>query len=118
MIERNGELLRDLFLSEQDIHNTVRKLAKEMMCKMHENDTQSVRMWVVENRDDVFFYQETNVEVDDGGYESCNMLFTIGIQTKWQQDMMLQHGHEIGVSIETTFGTNEQKVWDLNLILT
>jgi hypothetical protein len=54
------------------------------------------------------------VEVDDGGFQRCNMPFTIGIQTSWQWKMMLQHGHENNVSIDTKFGTNEQKVWDLN----
>jgi hypothetical protein len=53
MIERNGELSRDLFLSEQDICNMAGKLAEE-------NDAQSVHMWVAKNIDNVFFYQETN----------------------------------------------------------
>jgi predicted transcriptional regulator len=43
MIERNGELSRDLFLSEQDIRNMEGKLAKETY-KKHENDTQNLRM--------------------------------------------------------------------------
>jgi hypothetical protein len=34
-------------------------------------------------------------------------LSQIGIQTEWQRDMMLQQGHESGVSIDATFGTNE-----------
>jgi hypothetical protein len=83
MIKRNGELSRDLFLNEQDIRNMVGKLTKETY-KKHENDTQSVRMWVAENINNVFFYQKTNVEVDNGGYQSHNMPFTIGIQIKWQ----------------------------------
>jgi hypothetical protein len=37
MMEKNGELSRDLFLSEQDICNLVRKLKKKMY-KKHEND--------------------------------------------------------------------------------
>jgi hypothetical protein len=61
----------------------VGKLTKEMY-KNHENDTQSVPMWVAENINNVVFYQKTNVEVDDGGYQSHNMPFTIGIQIKWQ----------------------------------
>jgi len=35
MMENNGELSRDLFLSEQDIHNLARELAKETY-KKHE----------------------------------------------------------------------------------
>jgi hypothetical protein len=106
MIERIGELSRDLFLSEQNIHNMAGKLAKEMY-KKHENDTQSVHMWVAANRDNIFFNHKTNVEVDDGGYQSCNMPFTIGIQIEWQQYMILQHGHESGVIIDATFETNK-----------
>jgi len=111
MIERNGELSRDLFLNEQNIRNMVGKLAKKMYNK-HENDAQSVCMWMVGKKNNVFFYQETNVEVDDGGCQSHNMPLTIGIQIEWQ------HGHENGVSIDATCRTNEQKVWDLNKILT
>jgi hypothetical protein len=39
-----------------------------------------------------------------------NMPFTIGIQIKWQKEMMLRHGHESGVSIDVTFGTNDKKL--------
>jgi hypothetical protein len=38
------------------------------------------------------------------------MPFTIGIQTKWQKEMMLHHGHESGVSIDAMLKTNEKKV--------
>jgi hypothetical protein len=41
-------------------------------------------MWAIENKDNVLFYLEINVEVDDGGSQRCNMPFTIGIQTSWQ----------------------------------
>ena len=37
--------------------------------------------------------------------------FTIGIQTAWQHEMMLKHGHKKAVSIDATFVTNENKVW-------
>jgi hypothetical protein len=41
------------------------------------------------------------------------MPFTIGIQTEWQKQMMLRHGHENGIFIDATFGTNDKKVWNL-----
>jgi len=66
-------------------------------------------MWVTENWEKVFFYQEYNVQVE-GNLHEGNMPFTIGIQTKWQKEMMLRHGHESGVSINVTFGTNNKKV--------
>jgi hypothetical protein len=54
MIERNGELSRDLFLNEQDIRNMAWKLAKNTY-KKHENDTQSMHMRVVENKNNIFY---------------------------------------------------------------
>jgi hypothetical protein len=44
-----------------------------------------------------FFYQETNGQVDNGGYQSYNMSFAIGIQVEWQRDMMLQHGPTVSL---------------------
>ena len=38
------------------------------------------------------------------------MPFTIGIQTKWQKQMMLKHGHRSGILVNATFGTNDKKV--------
>jgi len=70
MIERNDELSRNLFLNEQDICNMAWKLAKDMY-KKHGNDTQNVCMWAIENKDNVLFYLEINVEVDDGGSQRC-----------------------------------------------
>jgi hypothetical protein len=40
-------------------------------------------MWVFENKDKVFFYREFDVEVEGTLQESCNMHFTIGVQTEW-----------------------------------
>jgi hypothetical protein len=36
----------------------------------------------------MFYYQETGVEVD-GGLTGQNMPFTLGIQTPWQREMMM-----------------------------
>ncbi len=111
MMENNDELSRDLFLSEQDICNLASKLAKKMY-KKHENDAQSVQMQVVENKYKVFFNQESGGQVE-GNFQNSHMPFTIGIQIEWKKQMMLQHGHENGVSIDATFGTNDKKVWNL-----
>jgi hypothetical protein len=82
MMEKNDELSRDLFLSEQDICNLAKKLAKKTY-KKHENDAQSVRMWVVENKYNVFFYQESGGQVE-GNFQNSHMSFTIGIQIEWK----------------------------------
>jgi hypothetical protein len=62
-MENNKNLSRDLFLCEQDICNMAWKLAKKTYEK-HENGGKSVQMWVSKNKDKVFFYQESGVEVE------------------------------------------------------
>jgi hypothetical protein len=66
-------------------------------------------MWETKNRENVFFDQESNVQVERNLHGN-NMPFTIGIQIKWQMEMMLRHEHESGVSIDVTFRTNDKKV--------
>jgi hypothetical protein len=62
-----------------------------------------------QNTNLVFYYQEIKVEVD-GGLTRQNMPFILGIQTPWQREMMIEHGHQGHVAINKTFGTNEKKV--------
>ncbi len=69
-------------------------------------------MWVVENKDNVFFYQDNGGQVE-GSLQNNHLPFTIGIQTEWQKQMMLWHDHENGISIVVTFWTNDKKVWNL-----
>ncbi len=108
MMENKIKLSWYLFLNEQDIHNMAGKQAKKTYRK-HEDDAQSVQMWVVENKNKVFFYQESGIQIE-GNLQSNNMPFTIRIQTQWQREMMLQCGHDSGFSINATFGTNDKKV--------
>jgi hypothetical protein len=102
------EATRDWFLHEQDVRNLATKVDRETYMLSAE-DAKSVQLWVQENADSVFFYQEIGVPIQ-GGLTGMNMPFTLGIQTPWQRDMMLQFGHEGAVSIDATFGTNEKKV--------
>jgi hypothetical protein len=37
-------------------------------------------------------------------------VFHLDIQTPWQRELMIEHGHQEGVTIDATFGTNEKKV--------
>jgi hypothetical protein len=32
------------------------------------------------------------------------MPFILGIQTPWQKEMMIEHGHQGGVAVDATFG--------------
>ena len=106
--KRGEELTRDLFISEQDICNVAGRLAIETY-KCDNNDAKFVRMWVQQHPELVFYYKESGLYVR-GAITRANIPFTIGIQTAWQQDMMLKHGHKKAVSIDATFATNENKV--------
>jgi hypothetical protein len=103
----NGNISQIFFLCEQDIRNLARKLAKKTY-KKDENDAKNVQMWVTENKETIFFYQESSVQIE-GNLHGGNMPFTISIQTKWKKEMILHHGHENGVSIDATF-RKQQKV--------
>lgn len=109
------DITRDLLLTTKDIRNISGKLAQETYM-LHKNDAQSVRMWVQRNPEKVFYYSESNqknpVKVQ-GELTGKNMPFTIGIQTEWQKQMMLKHGHRGGISVDATFGTNDKKVLSL-----
>ena len=113
--EKGEELTRDLFISEQDIRNVAGKLAIETY-KCDNNDAKSVRMWVQDNPFLVFYYKESGAYVR-GAITRENIPFTIGIQTSWQRDMMLKHGHKKAVSIDATFATNENKVCAHNIFI-
>jgi len=43
-----------------------------------------MRMWVVENKDKVFFYQDNGGWVE-GSLQNNHLPFTIGIQIEWQK---------------------------------
>jgi len=66
-------------------------------------------MWLQQNTNSMFYYQKTRVDVV-GGLIGQNMLFILGIQSPWQREMMIKHGHQEGVVVDATFGTNEKKV--------
>lgn len=99
---------RDLFLSIEDIRNICGVRAQQMY-KKHENDAESVRMWVRENPEMVFYYQDPGTRVE-GVLNSENVPFVIGIQTPFQQRMMLQYGQNNIIAIDGTFATNNKKV--------
>lgn len=80
MMENKVELSQNQLLNEKDIRNMVDKLAKETYNK-HKNDAQSVWVWVIKNKNKVFFYQESGLQVERG-FQASNMPFIIGIQTK------------------------------------
>ncbi len=76
---------------------------------LHKCDGKSVCMWVEQNNNLMFYYQEIGVEVD-GGLIGQNMFFILSIQTLWQKEMMVELGHQGVVVGDVSFGTNDKKV--------
>lgn len=99
---------RDCFLSELDIRNMAGVLQRDTYMK-DPNDAESVRMWVRDNLESIFFFQESGARVN-GLLTAENMPFVIGIQTPYQFRMMNKHGHRGAISLDATFGTNDKKV--------
>ncbi len=55
--------------------------------QLHKNNAKNVHMWVQQNTNSVFYYQETRVKVD-GSFIRQNMSFTLVIQTPWQREVL------------------------------
>lgn len=104
----NAKVERDTFVLPSDIQILSNKRGEEMWQK-HPKDPMSVRMWMQENPNSVFFYQE-HCDFDLNMISPTEIPFTIGIQTEWQREMMLRLGHLRAVSCEATLGTNKNKV--------
>ncbi len=78
------ELNRNMFLTKQDVKVLSRKLAQETY-QQHKNNAKSVHMWVQQNTNSMFYYQEIGVEAN-GGLTGQKMPFTLGVQTPWQRE--------------------------------
>ncbi len=105
---RTCELNKDMFLTKQNVRVLFGKVARETY-QLHKNDAKNVNTWVQQNTNSMFYYQETRVEVD-GGFIGQNMFLTLGTQTPWQREMMIEYGHQGRVIVDATFATNEKKV--------
>ena len=100
---------RDTFIMPSDVYNLANKLAKELWEK-HPKDAMSVRMWTDENPKDWYHYQEYgNIELNEPPPAEEDP-FCLAIQTEWQLEMMVRHGHRKALSMDATFSTNSSKV--------
>lgn len=104
----NERVKRDIFLLPSDVRNICKKRAEELWEK-HPSDPISVRMWVHENPDSVFFYKEHSL-LNLNNTNQEDIPFSLGIQTEWQQQLMARFGHNSAIAIDTTFGTNQTRV--------
>jgi hypothetical protein len=67
-------------------------------------------MWVEENTDAVFFFQEhESIDLNEAPREECT--YILGIQCKRQLQVMAKYGDRSGLSFDATFGTNLPRVW-------
>ena len=104
----NGVVTRDTFLLPSDVRNICRKRAEDLWEK-HPKDPISVRMWTMENPENVFYYQEHGL-MDLNSQVQDDSPFTLGIQTEWQLQMMAKFGFNNALSVDATFGTSQTRV--------
>ena len=104
----NGVVTRNTFLLPIDVRNICQKRAEELWEK-HPSDPISVRMWVMKNPENVFYYQEHSL-LDINSQVQNDSPFTLGVQSEWQLEMMLKFRHNSVLSIDSTFGTKQTRV--------
>ena len=109
----NGVVTRNTFLLPIDVRNICQKRAEELWEK-HPSDPISVRMWVMKNPENVFYYQEHSL-LDINSQVQNNSPFTLGIQSEWQLEMMVKLGHNSALSIDSTFGTSQTRVSHISM---
>ena len=78
----NGPVTCNAFLLPTYVRSICHKHVEELFMK-HPYDPISVRMWTLENLDNVFYYQEHSI-MDLNSSTQTNASFTLGIQTAWQ----------------------------------
>jgi hypothetical protein len=75
----------------------VRNFAQQQVDELwqkHQKDPISVNMWVLENLDSVFFYVQ-HPPMDLNSRTQDDTLFTLGIQTPWQLEILQNLGMAI-----------------------
>ncbi|KAE9459178.1 hypothetical protein C3L33_08916, partial [Rhododendron williamsianum] len=98
-VERQGgPHNRDDFLTRNDVRN-MERLVRNSSHELDGNDECSVKTWVHRHQKHVFFFQ------DRCGSEP----FILGIQTDWQVQQMLHHGHNGSVASHSAFGLKKLK---------
>eukprot|EP01018_Ginkgo_biloba_P035271 Gb_21708 [translate_table: standard] len=90
---------RDDFLTRQDIYNLETRV-KASSYKLQSKEEDSIRGWIEQHHDRVFFYQDM----------SNGQPFILGIQTTWQLEQMVKFGKNNLIATDSTFGTNKLKV--------
>ncbi len=89
--QQNEHVTCETFVLPSDVRNLAKKRADKLWQK-HPKDPISVRMWVLENLELVFFYFE-HAPLDFNLLKQDETPFTLGIQTTWQSKMMAKFGY-------------------------
>ena len=100
--------VRDDFVQLNDIAYYESRL-KMGIWRCHHNDFDSVKMWTLEQPDDVFIWHKKN--------DVINLPFILGIQTAWQKEIMLKYGHNDVIAMDVTFRTNVSKYQLFSLLV-
>lgn len=98
------QLSRDDRVFGQDIANFAADFERSTF-KLHPQDSESVRLWVMQHPELVLDYQQG---VDRVG--GLRQPFGVLVQTPWQLEQLVQHGHGKVLCMDATFGTNKWKV--------
>ena len=107
--QENLPATRDTFIMPSDVYNIANKLAKELWEK-HPNDAMSVRLWTDENPNSWYHYREYGTLQLNEEPPPEDDPFCLAIQSEWQLEMMVRHGHGKALSMDATFSTNAPKV--------
>lgn len=95
--KQGGPCNRDDLLTHRYVRRQERSIRRSKY-ELDDDDSVSISMWVENHPTSVFFYEDFS--------ESCP--FTIGIQTEWQLQQMIQFGKSLMAS-DSRFGTNKFK---------
>lgn len=91
-----------MFVSEHDIHNVVHNHVKETYLK-HTKGTANVMLWVEENKNNVFHYEDGMESVTEE-LQTMNIPFTSTFRLIGKGKACYKHGHQSVMSTDTTFG--------------
>ncbi|XP_021892763.1 uncharacterized protein LOC110810780 [Carica papaya] len=98
-VERQGgPCNRDDLLTHRYVRRQERSIRRSTY-ELDEDDAVSISMWVESHQNQVFFFEDFS-ESDP---------FTLGIQTEWQLQQMIQFGNRSLMASDSRFGTNKLK---------
>ena len=104
----NERVTKNIFLLPSNVRNICKKIVEELW----ENILQIQLAYgcgYMKTPALYFFYQEHSL-LDLNNTNQEDIPFNLGIQTKWQQQMMAIFAHNSAIAIDATFGTNQIRV--------